>query len=175
MGKRGPKPKPLAMRELEGNRGRTIMPDPEHVITSGMPVFVPAEVEADEVAAREFRRIVAAMPREVYEALDVATLSLYAQSWSMFWKAQRDIDEHGTIIIERTEKETPDGSRTVTEKMKANPAVGIWNIAATNLLKTADRLGLVPGVRAKLQLPERRDRPGRPPKLRQISDLMPDA
>lgn len=170
MGKRGPKPKPRAVRELEGNLGRMPMPEPELVITSGLPVVMPAEVAADPVAAGEFERIVKAMPREVYEALDVALLSVYAQSWSLFWKAQADIDQHGTLVIETVEKDDV----TLT-RFKENPAVKTWNTAATNLLKTADRLGLVPGVRAKLQLPARRDGPGRPPIVRQsLAHLMPD-
>ena len=170
MGKRGPKPKPHALRALEGNLGRLPMPEPDLVITSGLPVVMPAEIAADPMAATEFERIVKAMPREVYEALDVALLSVYAQSWSLFWRAQRDIDEHGTLVIETTESE----SGAITTKYKENPAVKTWNTAATNLLKTADRLGLVPGVRAKLQLPARRDGPGRPPVTRALSDLMPD-
>jgi P27 family predicted phage terminase small subunit len=176
MGKRGRKPQPLAVAILNGNPGRRPLPEPDLVVTSGLPVTVPPEVEADPVALAEFRRVVAAMPAGVYEALDTALLSVYAQAWSIFWRAQADIDQHGTLIIEKIEKSFPDGSIVTTEKMKENPAVKTWNMAATNLLKTADRLGLVPGVRAKLQLPERRhDRPGRPRKQpTALADLMPD-
>jgi len=64
----------------------------------------------------------------------------------MLIRAQKEIDESGII--------------TFTEKgYGVAPAVKVWKAASETLLKTADRLGLHPGARSKLQLPERGEQP----------------
>lgn len=146
MGKRGPKPKPKAIALLEGNPGRReLVPDDLEVI-SELPAIMPASLEVDEIAAAEWRRVVAAMPPGLYSAADSAVLTLYAQSWSMLIRAMQEIDLNGLTILE-------DG------KLKTNPAVKTWKAASENLLKTADRLGLSPGVRSRLRLPTRGEKP----------------
>lgn len=146
MGKRGPKPKPKALRLLEGNPGRQeIVPD-ELEVRSELPPVMPPAVEADEVAAAEWRRIIAAMPPNLYSAADSAVIALYAQSWSILIRSMQEIDINGITILEEG-------------KLKTNPAVRTWKAASENLLKTADRLGLSPGVRSRLKLPERNEKP----------------
>ena len=158
MGKRGPKPKPKALNILEGNPSRReLLPD-DLDITPNLPAPKPQQVELDPVANAEWDRLMAAMPGHLYTAADVAILTIYVQSWSLFWQAQREIDENGVLI--REIKETEHGT---SETWKSNPALTAWRAATENLNKAADRLGLNPGVRAKMGVPKPRDEAGTVP------------
>lgn len=165
MGKRGPKPKPVLIRKLEGNPGRLPMPEPELEITCELPPVKPDLIALDDLASAEWDRVVRAMPAALYTAADVAVLTMYANAWSLMHRAQDDINEHGTLILE--EIFNSDTGQT-TIKYKANPAVGIWKSATETLLKTVDRLGLCPGVRARMQIPGRNEKP-----QSKFSGLMP--
>lgn len=154
MGKRGPKPKPKLLRQLEGNPGRlALMPD-DADITPNMPPVKPSAVGMDELASLEWDRLLACMPPELYSAADASVLSAYALAWSMLVKSQAEIDANGVVVLERLEKHNEDGSSVVREKYKKNPAVDTWKIAADQIHRCADKLGLSPGVRARLPNPK---------------------
>ena len=138
MGKRGPKPKSSFMRKLEGSRRQGSPDEP----TCDLPPVKPAFVEMDEVASREWDRAIASMPPGVFTALDVSVLAMYASAWSIMAGAQRDIGINGAVIV------TPKGA-------VQSPSVKIWKQAADTLFKCADRLGLHPGARVSLKIPER--------------------
>lgn len=155
MGKRGPKPKPTALRVFEGNPSRRELNAEEPHCE--MPASKPHAVGMDALASAEFDRVMAAMPPGVYTALDVATLGQYALAWSMLVKAQQSIDEDGILI--ETFSVTKDGEQVFTGK-KINPATKIWKAAAATLIQTSDRLGLSPGVRSRLKVPSRKEAEG---------------
>lgn len=138
MGKRGPKPKSSFMRELEGSRRQGNPNEPK----CEMPALKPAFVAADDVASIEWDRAVAAMPAGVYTALDVPMLTTYALSWSLIQRAQQDINANGAVIV-------------TAKGLTQSPAVKVWKQAADALFKCADRLGLHPGARVALRIPER--------------------
>lgn len=145
MGKRGPKKKPTALRILEGNPGR--LPINEFEPTCDMPAVKPSFVAMDEIASREWDRVIACMPPHLYTAMDVAVLANYALAFSLLAKAQSELDSG---IIRLTVKgEQPAAS------------VKVWKAASETLLKCADRLGLHPGARASLQIPQRGDGPSK--------------
>lgn len=152
MGKRGPKPKPHALRKLEGNPGRLPMLPDDEVIAIDMPAVKPSLVAMDECASTEWDRLIACMPPELYTAADVAALTQYALAWSLLHKIETEIDTHGVLIEETRHHE--DGSVKSVE-YKKNPALAAWNIAMANLWKATDRLALYPGARAKLAIPKR--------------------
>lgn len=154
MGKRGPKPKPTAIRLLEGNPGR--MPINPSEITCAAPAVMPSVVGMDEHAAEEWRRILASMPPDVYTALDVAMIAQYALAWSMLIRAQQELDMRGLLI--EFDKYGKDGD-IIGSELDVNPALKAWKAASDVLLKTTDRLGLSPGVRARLQIPSRGEQP----------------
>lgn len=154
-GQRGPKPKPTALRILEGNPGR--LPLNEHEPTCDMPAVKPSVVGMDEIASCEWDRLMHAMPPNLYTALDVAVLASYALAWSMQVKAQKSIDEYG-VIFEEKELDA-DNNRLVVLGIKVNPAVRVWKAANQAIIVAADRLGLSPSVRARLNVPKRNGKP----------------
>lgn len=155
MGKRGPKPKPRLIRLLEGNPGRLPINEAEPV--SDMPAVKPSAVAMDELASLEWDRLLAATPPGLYSAQDTALLANYAMAWSMLVKAQQRIDAEGvSIALFEVNRET--GEREFTH-YKTNPAVKVWKASSETLIKLADRLGLHPGARTRLQLPSRGEKP----------------
>lgn len=154
MGKRGPKPKPTALRVLEGNPGRLPLNPDEIVI--GNPPVKPSAVAMDPHASAEWDRLLHAMPPDLYTAADASVLSQYALAWSMLIRAQQELDERG-LMVERVRYDK-DGN-ILGEEIEVNPAAKAWKLASETLLKTGDRLGLNPGVRARLQVPSRGEEP----------------
>lgn len=117
---------------------------------------MPAVVGMDSHAAEEWRRVVAAMPPDVYTALDVAALTQYALAWSMLIRAQQDLDARGLMIASPLfDRE----GNEVGDAVEVNPAVKAWKAANEVLIRMADRLGLSPGVRARMSIPGRNAAP----------------
>lgn len=137
MGKRGPKPKPNAIKLLEGNRGGRPLKD--EVILE-LPAQKPGIVFADELASAEWDRLIRVMPPQLYNAAHETVLSQHCLAWSSYVKAQAELSEFGPTI------DTPRG-------LVPNPALRAWRIASDTLLRTAALLALHPG--AKVTLPGR--------------------
>jgi P27 family predicted phage terminase small subunit len=155
MAKVGRKPKPLAQHLLEGTRPRMYVDLDGMKIASDLPPAMPTAVLDDPLQLAEWNRIIAAVPPDFYNALDSALLCLYVQALALMHEAHADILARGiTIQVERTNK-----SGDTYEVEQPNPAVSVWKSASETVLKCADRLGLAPGVRARLQLPQRDEKP----------------
>lgn len=150
MGKRGPKPKPSALRILEGDPGRLGINPLEPRVERG-PVM-PSAVAMDEIASREWERICSVMPPGVYTAADEAVLAEYVTAWSMLVGALADIQQHGRLIEKPITNKLGD---VVGYELKENPALRTWRAAHTALMHTTDRLGLSPGQRSRLSVPKR--------------------
>lgn len=155
MGKRGPKPKPTALRVLEGNPGRLPINEIEPAIY--MPAKKPSDVEEDPVANAEWDRVTAVMPPGIYTAADTTVLANYCLAWSLLIGAQREIRLNG--VMTAYYEKNPDTDETQFLTYKANPAVKVWKAASETLIKLTDRLGLSPGVRSRLELPKRNEKP----------------
>jgi P27 family predicted phage terminase small subunit len=138
--KPGPKKKPTHLRLLEGNPSKRPISASEPVCN--LPPVKPRVVETSPVASAEWDRVLAAMPPNLYSALDVSLLSIYALSWCMLDKAQHALITDGVVV------QTPKGRMS-------HPALRAWRNASDTLTRCADRLGLHPGARASLQIPER--------------------
>jgi P27 family predicted phage terminase small subunit len=161
MGKRGPKPKPKALDILDGNPSRRKNVPDDMDISPDLPAVMPAVVRSDPVASAEWERLTKAMPARLYTAADMVALSLYCMSWSMLIQAQREIDEFGVVMRSEIYTTCSETGERVLERVdhKKNPAVVIWKTATETLLKTGDRLGLNPGVRSRMGVPDRNEQP----------------
>jgi len=149
MGKRGPKPKPTALRILEGNPSRRELNADEPVIRF-LPTM-PEEVAADPLAATEWGRIFTVMPDGVYTAADEAMLAQYATVRSIIKRALAEIENFGIMIDDPL---TNKDGNIVGYRRKKNPALEVWKSAHVILIQVADRLGLSPGMRSKLSIPK---------------------
>lgn len=149
--KRGRKPKPTALKVIEGNPGRRELNPLEPEVTR-LPVM-PDAVAMDETAAREWVRILEVMPVGVYTAADESVLTEYCAAWSMLVGALSDVQLHGRLISIPIQTRT---GEVIGHELKENPALKTWRAAHIALMHTTDRLGLSPGQRSRLQVPNKK-------------------
>lgn len=137
---RGQKPKPTALKILEGNRGRRPLNDREPKPPVALP---PPPDHLDAVAIREWRRVC----KQLYELgimsrLDVAILACYCDSYSEWVHFKRDIRTRGTIISNRKR------GRVV------NPMIRLAMQAKRELARYAVELGITPSARSRVRVDE---------------------
>lgn len=148
MGKRGRKPKPLALHRLEGTAPRMRVYEDQITIGTELPPAKPLAVEDDPIQSAEWDRIIEAVPPEFYNALDSTALAVYVQARARLFEADRELVENGSVIsVDKMSK-----SGEIYTVLERNPSFDIWKQAAETVLKCADRLGLAPGARSRLAI-----------------------
>lgn len=98
----------------------------------------------DETAAQEFNRVVAEAKKiNLWDNLDLVVLAIYADNYSRYIAALKDVREHGLTATSR-------GAFTVS------PYVDIADKAATQILKCSTKLGLAITDRLRLIIPQKK-------------------
>lgn len=147
---RGRKPKPTALKVLEGNRGKRPLTRNEPKPTGkapGCPTWLAPEGKA------EWRRVVPELDRiGMLTRVDRAALTAYCETWATFVTAQRQLHEHGLVLLQR-EGYTLDGEHLIIRPAK-NPAVQIARDSAALIRQFCAEFGLTPSARARISLPE---------------------
>jgi P27 family predicted phage terminase small subunit len=138
MGKRGPKPKPTALRVLEGNPGRLPI-NTEEPRPMGEPEC-PAHLSADGRAM--WRQILDSLPPGLITAADAPLLACYCESWATHKAAteamHRDRDLLGNNLIRND---------------RPSPYLRIATEAARTMASLSTRLGLSPADRTGIKTP----------------------
>lgn len=132
----GRKPKPTAVKKLEGNPGKRKLNTKEPVPAKGMP-DCPEWLLPE--AKKEWERLADLMnqmgiPTEV----DMAAFAAYCQSYARWKEAQEHIDSEGSTF------ETDKGYQQQT------PWVGIANTNQKLMLQAASEFGLTPSSRSRI-------------------------
>lgn len=138
MGKRGPKPKPIELKRLEGNPGaRPLNED------APQPIGKPSRPEYLEgYAVDVWAKVVGSMPEKVYSPADEELLAAYCVAAAMHREAVEHISTDGPVLY--GESGAPYQS----------PWMGILNTQATKMATIGSRLGLDPAARATLRVPK---------------------
>jgi len=133
MGNRGPKPKLVAMRLLEGNPSKRAMP-PAGIDAMGEP-FIPPDLSDD--AQECIEKIKELMPPGIYGAIDGFALSAYATAyaWHKFFRHEMTSPDFEPLVI---------GS---TGQQKAHPYFKLIKDQSSIMMSWGDRLGLDPKAR----------------------------
>jgi P27 family predicted phage terminase small subunit len=134
----GRKPKPTALKKLEGNPGKRPLNDREPEFRRDVP-YCPRHLSV--VAKREWHRIV----RELYAAglltvADRAALAAYCQLYARWVQAEQKL---------------AGGSLTITTDkgfVLQNPLVGICNTALDGMRKYLIEFGMTPSSRSRLHV-----------------------
>lgn len=142
MGKRGPRPKLDAIKQLEGNPGKRAIEDLEDQIAAAGDVFIPEHLDEDAAACIEVIR--GSMPAGVYARLDTYLLSVFATAWSIHKRAAFEITNPAFEHV---------GVNSAGNLAK-NPWLEILSSQARIMMAAGDRLGLDPKSRAALRLPK---------------------
>jgi P27 family predicted phage terminase small subunit len=135
MGIRGPLSKSPSLTVLTGNPGKRApgsrAPQP------GTPLERPSFLSGE--AAEIWSQVTGAMPNGTYTAADVPVLAIYCQACAL-WRAAQQV-----LVVEGL---SAPGSRG---QLAPHPAVAIAARQADLILKAADRLGLSPVARTRLE------------------------
>ena len=142
MGKRGPAPKPKALKLVQGthrpDREAPNAPDPE-VSPPSCPTWLHRE------AKREWRRIVPELVRlGLLAEVDRAALAAYCQSYATWWRMERDIEENGDVQI---------NARSGLES--ARPQVAMRDKALDTMRRLLAEFGLTPSSRTRVSAAEK--------------------
>ena len=136
MATRGRKPKPTAVKVLEGNPGKRPLnmfePTPEKIAPE-CPSWLNDEAKA------EWNRLVAKMVElGTLTEMDMAAFAGYCQSYARWKEAEEFIEKHGTIV------KTPSGY------WQQVPQVSIAQKNLKVMLKFCSEFGLTPSSRSRM-------------------------
>lgn len=132
----GRKPKPTAIKKLEGNPGKRPLNDGEPIPPSGMPTC-PEWLLPD--AKKEWRRVAKALHQMgVLTTVDRAAFASYCQSYARWKEAHDHINAEGSTF------ETDKGYK------QQSPWVGIANTAQKLMMSAASEFGLTPVARSRI-------------------------
>lgn len=145
---RGRKPKPPALKLLDGNPGKRKIPTP--AVVSGAPDC--PEWLTDEAQA-EWDRVVPDLDAKgLLDKVDRAALTAYCQAVSILKEAEAAIEDHGiiTFMIRKAYRDEDGNEIEIEASATPNPAVRIAAQAATTVRSFASEFGLTPVSRARL-------------------------
>ena len=132
----GRKPKPTAIKKLEGNPGKRKLNTKEPIPAKGMPEC-PDWLLLE--AKKEWERLCDLMNQMgVLTEVDMAAFAAYCQSYARWKEAQEHIDSEGSTF------ETDKGYQQQT------PWVGIANTNQKLMLQAASEFGLTPSSRSRI-------------------------
>lgn len=132
----GPKPKPTAIRRMEGNRGKRAWNHDEPVPPDGIP-RCPRHLAP--VARTEWRRVARALHgMGVLTVVDRAALAAYCQCYAKWVEAERKL------------KETPPLLKTPSGHVQPSPWVAIANKQLELMGRYMAELGMTPASRSRV-------------------------
>jgi P27 family predicted phage terminase small subunit len=135
MGQSGPKPRPPALRLLQGNRSKRPI-TPELKAPPGRPECPDF---LDDYAREEWAAIVPVLEKMGILAIcDKALLCVYCDAYGTFRKACEDAKGQGLTL------------KTKTGNTIQNPILGTRNAARNEMFRALTELGLSPSARARL-------------------------
>ena len=143
----GRRPKPTALKQLEGNPGKRALnheePQPDKVAPE-MPKGMA------KAAQREYKRMVPKLLKlGLLSEIDGKALASYCDAVAIIEAARRELKEHGQYYVSHYADK--DGNLVVGE-IKTNPAVNDL-LKATAMKKSFEiEFGLTPASRAKLKV-----------------------
>ena len=132
----GRKPKPTAVKELEGNPGKRKLNTKEPMPGKGMPAC-PAWLLPE--AKKDWKRLCEKLNQMgVLTEVDRSAFAAYCQSYARWKEAQEHVDAEGATY------ETDNGMH------RPNPWVNISNTEQRLMLQAASEFGLTPSARSRI-------------------------
>ena len=155
MAQRGRKPKPTALKELEGNPGKRALNKNEPRPDKKAP-RCPAWLE--EEAKKEWKRTGKILEHMgLLTEMDMTAFAGYCQAYARWKEAEEFITQHGTMI------RTPNGY------LQQVPQVSIAQTNLKIMLKFCEQFGLTPSARSRIAAGEEPNKESDPMELILIS------
>lgn len=135
--KRGPRPKPTALKELAGNPGHRPLNDAEPVAPPEMP-DCPAQL--DDLAKDLWKQLAPTLHRMmVLKQIDGGILAAYCQAYSTWLQATDKVKEDGILV-------------KINGQPQPNGYLGIMHKQSEHMRKLGAELGLSPSSRTRLRV-----------------------
>ena len=134
----GRRPKPTAIRKMEGNRSHSPLPENEPEPAALTPADMRPPDHLDAIGRNVWRRVLRSMPPGVITKADRETLELYCDAYSQYRQAKKGLATMGAMLT------TPNGA------YQTNPLVTQMRQWAAMTSRLASELGLTPAARPKL-------------------------
>lgn len=136
MAQRGRKPKPTALKVLEGNPGKRPLNGAEPAPARKAP-RCPSWLEAE--AKREWKRMGRILEQMgLLTEMDMAAFAGYCQAYARWKEAEEFISQHGTMV------RTPNGY------LQQVPQVSIAQTNMKIMLRFCEQFGLTPSARSRI-------------------------
>lgn len=147
---RGRKPKPTALKKLQGNAGRRPLNNSEP-IPPVSPVVPEAPIWLDAIGRACWVRVVGTLhPIRLATDGDLEALFKYCDVFSQWWKARESLAKNGQTF------ELFDLAGNV-RGVQQRPEVSIYRNLLLVLMKYEAEFGMTPGSRSRIRLPEKGD------------------
>lgn len=135
---RGRKPKPTAVKELEGNPGKRALNHAEPQPASDKPTC-PSHIKGE--ARKEWNRI----SKDLHAAglltkIDKAALAIYCQAWERWVEAEEQLKKVGPVV------KSPSGYPVL------NPFWSVANKAMSQMQKALVEFGMTPSSRSRIHV-----------------------
>jgi len=149
MGRRGPAPKPDALKKLQGNPGKRPLNNAE----PKFPKFATDDLPKppswlSTPAKKEWKRLVPVLHQAgVLTQVDTGTLAAYCQAFGEFVEATKIVKARGFTFIS-------DKGNVIQR-----PEVGIANTAMKLMVSIAREFGMTPSSRSNIKVEEVEDSP----------------
>ncbi|HEV2324552.1 MAG TPA: phage terminase small subunit P27 family [Terracidiphilus sp.] len=141
----GRKPKPTALKEIQGSRIRNRRNEPK---PGGIPTC-PSGL--DKEAKKEWRRVSRELiATGVLTSVDRAILAAYCKAWSIWQQATKEFEQLRQTAA--AEGKSNLLFRTKTGYVAQQPLLGIINSSAEQMRRLGAELGLSPSSRARLSV-----------------------
>ena len=133
----GRRPKPTALKILEGNPGHRPLNTQEPLPTSGIP---PMPEGLSKKAKREWEKVVPLLTSmKVLTEADGEALSRYCEACALAKEANQEIDKYGLTVQGAT-------------GLKKNPAVAVYMEAVRTMRAFMSEFGMTPASRSRLKV-----------------------
>jgi len=147
----GRRPKPTALKKLQGNPGKRKLNNAEPKPELGIPEM---PKDLPKAAAAEWRRIVPELAvLGVLTKVDRAALAAYCHAYARWFQAEREVRRHG-IVVEEPVIITVDGEAVETGyvRYKKNPAVTVSEAAMKIMKGFLVEFGMTPSSRSRVRI-----------------------
>ena len=143
MAPRGQKPKPTALKIIQGNPGKKALPKHE---PKPVPMAPQCPSWLSPYAKEEWHRVAGALERlGLLTQVDGSALAGYAAAWGTMRKAQETIQSEGLTFT------------TDSGYIREHPEVGVAHRAWTQVRAFAVELGMTPSSRSRISVPSKPD------------------
>jgi len=142
MGRRGPAPKPTALKELAGNPGKRAMNASEPRPDAKIP---PCPKHLSEEARKEWRRVSKQLLKlKLLTEVDRAALAAYCQAWARWVQAEQEMAKTDFEMITLTDKGYP----------VLSPWFSVADKTMRQMRAFLAEFGMTPSSRSRVQLPK---------------------